>query len=277
MNKKLKKLPVAPRPGHDSINLRGDSQMKTQTIIVFLALVAFICPSGQARAEGSWLEKGSNVLNTLSAGGGGKAGTQPSNSEIGDAFKNALSIGTQNVVGRLGVKDGFNADPSIHIPLPGELKTVKKMLAKVGMSQSVDDLELKLNRAAEAATPKAKALFLQAIKEMTFADVKKIYAGPEDSATRYFQGKMTPSLKKEMQPIVESSLSQVGAVQSYDAVMGQYKALPFVPDVKANLTEHVLQKGMDGLFYYIAKEEAAIRKDPAKQTTALLKKVFGGK
>ena len=112
---------------------------------------------------------------------------------------------------------------------------------------------------------------------MTFDDIKKIYEGPEDSATRYFQSKMTPALKKEMKPIVEKSLSQVGAIQSYDSVMGQYKALPFVPDVQANLTEHVLQKGMDGIFYYIAKEEASIRNDPTKQTTALLKKVFGGK
>jgi len=80
-----------------------------------------------------------------------------------------------------------------------------------------------------------------------------------------------------MQPIVENSLSQVGAIQAYDNVINQYKALPFVPDVKANLTEHVIQKGVDGIFHYIAKEEAGIRKNPAKQTTALLKKVFGVK
>ncbi|MBU1405943.1 MAG: DUF4197 domain-containing protein [Proteobacteria bacterium] len=33
----------------------------------------------------------------------------------------------------------------------------------------------------------------------------------------------------------------------------------------------------DGIFFYTAKEEAGIRNDPAKQTTALLKKVFGAK
>ena len=151
------------------------------------------------------------------------------------------------------------------------------MLSKIGMSQLVDDLELKLNRAAETATPKAKNIFLQAINDMTFDDVKKIYEGPENSATKYFQSRMSSPLKKEMQPIVENSLSRVGAIQAYDNVIGQYKALPFVPDVKANLTEHVLQKGMDGIFHYVAKEEAGIRKNPAKQTTALLKKVFGVK
>jgi hypothetical protein len=145
------------------------------------------------------------------------------------------------------------------------------------MTSLLDDLELKLNRAAEVATPKAKALFGQAISEMTFEDVMNIYNGPEDAATRYFQDKMTPPLAKEMQPVVEQSLAEVGAVQSYDNVMGEYRTIPFVPDVKADLTTYVVEKGMDGIFYYMAKEEAAIRQNPAKRTTELLQKVFGAK
>jgi hypothetical protein len=33
---------------------------------------------------------------------------------------------------------------------------------------------------------------------------------------------------------------------------------------------------MDGLFHYVAIEEAAIRNDPAARTTDLLQRVFGG-
>jgi hypothetical protein len=149
------------------------------------------------------------------------------------------------------------------------------MLAKVGMSSMLDDLELKLNRAAEVATPKAKELFFQAISEMTFEDVMNIYNGPEDAATRYFQDKMTPALAREMEPVVEQSLSQVGAVQTYDKIMGEYRTIPFVPDVKADLTTHVVEKGMAGIFHYMAVEEAAIRQNPAKRTTELLQRVFG--
>ncbi len=198
-----------------------------------------------------------------------------STSEMGDAFKQALKIGSENVVNQLGGVDGFNADAAVHIPLPKELETVKAMLDQVGLSAMVDDLELKLNRAAEAATPKAKALFVQSISEMTFDDVMQIYEGPQDSATQYFKQKMSQSLSEEMEPIVEGTLASVGGVQAYDAVMGKYQSMPFVPDVKANLTKHVVDKGMEGIFYYIAKEEAAIRQDPMKQTTALLQKVFG--
>jgi hypothetical protein len=34
---------------------------------------------------------------------------------------------------------------------------------------------------------------------------------------------------------------------------------------------------MDGIFLYLGKEEAAIRDNPAKRSTELLKKVFGSK
>ncbi len=225
-----------------------------------------------AESEGRWWEKAIGIL------GAGREKTPPSDlslDEMGGAFKEALRIGSEHVVGQLGRLDGFNGDSAVRIPLPKELNKVKTMLTAVGMSGMVDDLELKLNRAAEAATPKAKALFWQSIQDMSFEDVKAIYTGPDDSATRYFQGKMSPALGKAMGPIVSESLSQVGAVQAFDSVMGKYQALPFVPNVKADLTDYVVQKGMDGIFYYLAKEEAAIRKDPLKQTTALLRKVFG--
>lgn len=224
--------------------------------------------------QSSWFDKGKSVFGSFTEQ---KTADQLTVGEIGGAFKDALRIGSENVVKKVGSLDGFNTDPAIHIPLPGELDTVKKMLGKVGMSSMLDDLELKMNRAAEAASPKARELFLQAISDMTFEDVNTIYSGPEDAATKYFQSKMSPALLEEMTPLISSSLSQVGAVQSYDAVMGQYKTLPFVPDVKADMTTHVANKAMDGIFYYLAKEEAAIRQNPVRQTTDLLKRVFGGK
>ncbi|OEU75964.1 MAG: hypothetical protein BA864_01270 [Desulfuromonadales bacterium C00003093] len=78
-----------------------------------------------------------------------------------------------------------------------------------------------------------------------------------------------------MTPIVSDSMAQVGAVQAYDAVMGQYRSIPFVPDVKADLTSYVVERGMDAIFFYLAKEEAAIRQNPVKRTTEILQKVFG--
>jgi len=236
-----------------------------------LVFIVFAYLDGYVKAQSSWLEKGVKLYKSYS---GSAEQAAPSTNEIGMGLKEALHVGTENVVSRLGRRDGFNGDTRIHIPLPHTLDKVKSTLSKVGMSGMLDDLELRLNRAAEKATPPAKKLFWQAITDMTFADVKTIYRGPDDAATQYFKKKMSPSLAKEMRPVVKDSMSKVGAVRSYDAVMGKYRSIPFVPDVKANLTDYVVEKGMDGIFFYIAREEAAIRNNPAKRTTALLKRVF---
>jgi len=190
-----------------------------------------------------------------------------SNSDMIAGLKDALRIGSENVTGQLSQADGFNSDPAIHIPLPENLKPVKSALNAVGMGYMMDDLELRLNRAAEAATPKAKRIFADSIKAMSINDAKDILNGPNDAATQYFKGKMSTPLSKEMRPIVIKALNQAGAIQAYDNVMGKYQSLPFMPDVKANLTQHVLDLGLSGIFYYMASEEAAIRKEPVKRTT----------
>ncbi len=243
-------------------------------VIIGMFLITISLIFGLAEAGNNWLDKGINLFKTL-GGSSKQAGITVEEIEAG--LKDALRVGSENVVVQLGRVDGFNTDSAVHIPLPKQLDTVKSVLDKVGMSDLLEDLEVKLNRAAEVATPKAKKLFLQAITEMSFEDVKTIYEGPEDAATQYFRSNMSPSLAKEMQPVVKNSLAEVGVVQAYDNVMKEYRSVPFVPDVKANLTDYVVEKGIDGIFYYMAKEEAAIRTNPAKRTTDLLKRVFGVK
>ena len=126
---------------HLNIKYLGMMQIITVIILIF---------SVQVFAGNSWLNKGSGLLKSI--GGGEKIGGL-STEEIGSGLKEALRVGSESVVKQLGSIDGFNNDSNIHIPLPGSLKTVKSWLSKVGKASLFEDLELKLNRAAEAATP----------------------------------------------------------------------------------------------------------------------------
>lgn len=244
--------------------------MKYQSI--WLPVVAVVGLSSCANSP-ELMETATRVAQQVaSQGGGGAALTQ---SEIVAGLKEALTIGSNNVVSKLGTTDGFNADPKIHIPLPNQLQKAKDIAGKFGLGSGFDSLETKLNRAAEAATPKARALFVDAISQMTLDDARGILNGPDDAATRYFQSKMSAPLAAEMKPIVSNAMSQVGAVQTYDQLissLGPIKSM--LPDVQADLTGYVVGKAMDGVFVYLAQEEAAIRKDPVKRTTELLRKVF---
>lgn len=233
------------------------------------ALASLALALNSTTLSADWLSKLKDSL--------GKKNTDQSLStdEVGGGLKEALRVGTDTVVGNLGQAGGFDLDPQIHIPLPKQLDSARKLLGKLGMDSMLVDLETKLNEAAEIATPKAKQLFLDAINEMTLDDVMAIYKGPDDAATQYFRSKMSAPLALEMKPVVDNSLEGVGAIQLFDSTMKQYSEIPFAPKINLDLGDYVVEKGMDGIFYYLAKEEAAIRNNPAKRTTELLKTVFG--
>lgn len=238
------------------------------------ALLGAILVAMPAHSQG-FLDRGKNLLKGLGDGSSSTPGISGLTAgEMAGGLRDALRVGSERVVGTLGRPDGFNKASDVHIPLPGSLKTVQSVLSKVGMGSLGDDLELRLNRAAEAAVPKAKTLFADAIAKMSIDDAKKILTGPKDSATAYFRSKMSGPLAADMKPIVNTQLANVGAIASYDKMIGQYKTVPFVPDAKANLTDYVLEKAIGGVFLYLGREEAAIRENPAKRTTALLQKVF---
>lgn len=195
--------------------------------------------------------------------------------EIAAGLKEALKVGSARVSEDLGQVNAFYNDPDIRIPLPEKLRDVQRTLERVGLGSLGDELQLKLNRAAERAAPEARDVFWTAIGQMSLRDVMDIYNGPDDAATRYFQRVMSAELAERFRPIIEEAMLEVGAVRSYDEVMNRYQAIPFVPDIKADLAEHVVDESLGGIFHYLAREEAAIRNDPVARTTELLRRVFG--
>jgi hypothetical protein len=244
--------------------------MKTFTRRRFLLTVLLALPASAAQAN--WWQRGQELLRDMT---GGSTPQGLSQAEIINGLREALRIGTDNVIGRVGQPDGFLSDPRIRIPLPQGLSRVQEQLGRFGLSSMLDDLEVRMNRAAEAATPRARSLFLSAIQDMSVEDAQSILNGPEDAATRYFEGRMRAPLGMEMRPIVDDTLAESGAARVHDDLMGRYRSIPFLPQVDSDLGGHVVGGALDGVFHYLAVEEAAIRQDPARRTTELLRKVFG--
>ncbi len=193
--------------------------------------------------------------------------------DVAAAFKEALSIGTNETVTSLSKAGAFLKDPKIRIPLPQTLSSLQGHLGKVGLSGPLDELETRMNDAAVQAMPYAKDLFINAISQMTFDDIMAVYNGPDDSGTQYFKKTMGPELTKLFKPSVETTIEKAGVLQAYNRAAQGYANL--LPDPKAELSNYVTQEAIDGLFLYIAAQERAIRKDPMKQTSLLLKRVFG--
>lgn len=198
-----------------------------------------------------------------------------SQSEIAAGLREALRVGTDRTVTQLAREDAFWANPRIRIPLPQPLADARQALRPLGLAGLLDDLERQLNRGAERAMPIARDLFWQAISSLTFDDVIAIWRGPDDAATRYLERTTRGELAARMRPVVQDALGEAGAIQMYDALVQRAANLPLVPDLRADLTGHVLDRSMDVLFTFLAQEEQAIRENPAARTTELLRRVFG--
>jgi hypothetical protein len=245
------------------------------SLLALLIVTPAVTP---AIAQDDLLSFGKSALqqSISKAGGGGNAslGAGLSDAQISSGVKDALKVGTQKAVARVGKAGGFTNNAAVHIPLPGPLEKARSGLAMVGASGMADDLDARINKAAETAAPKAARIFGNAVSRMSIEDARGILTGPSDSATLYFKRTTTPELTAAMKPIVEQSLASVGALQSYNSLTEQLKTLPIPSDVNLDLNSYVVGKTLDGIFYYLAQQEADIRVNPAARTTDALRAVF---
>lgn len=206
-----------------------------------------------------------------------KKKTTVTDAEINGGLKEALSKGVKFAVDNLGKEDGFFKNARVKIPLPKNLQKVEKGLRAAGQGKAVDEFILSMNRAAEKAVPVAFDVFVNAIKQMSFDDARKIlFSGQDDSATQFFRRTSEETLRQKFRPIVEEFTAEAGVTQKYKNMIGKY---PFAKQLlgkeATDLDGYVTQKALDGLFLLVADEEKKIRKDPIGRTSSLLKKVFG--
>jgi hypothetical protein len=200
-----------------------------------------------------------------------------SNDDIIGGLKEALQIGTENAVQVVSATDGFYKNQDIKIPLPESVQKVEKLLRTAGYGQTVDEFELSMNRAAERAAPEAKAIFWDAIRQMTFDDARNILDGQDNAATLYFQDKTHGRLEEIFKPIVQKAMGEVGVTRKYQDLNSSVEKIPFADSLTLDLDQYVTDGALNGLFYMLAEEEKKIRQDPAAQVTDLLRKVFGSR
>ena len=206
-----------------------------------------------------------------------KKKTTVTDTEISGGLKEALSKGVKFAVDSLGKEDGFFNNVRVKIPLPKNLQKVEKALRLAGQGKSVDEFVLAMNRAAEKAVPVAFDVFVDAIKQMSFDDARKIlFSDQDDSATQFFKRTSEETLREKFRPIVEKFTQETGVTNKYKTMIGKYGfAAQLLGKDATDLDGYVTQKALDGLFLLVADEEKKIRKNPVGRTTDLLKKVFG--
>lgn len=203
------------------------------------------------------------------AGGSGLTTT-----EIAMGLKEALELGISKGSDVLSSRDGYYKS-AYKILLPEEAREITNRLQAIpGFNQVEEVLIERLNRAAEDAATKAKPIFANAIRNMTFEDAMGILMGPDDAATNYLHRATYDALYQEFNPVILESLNKFNAIDYWEDAVTAYNKIPFIKQANPRLDDYVTTQALVGLFDMVKKEEQAIRTDVDKRTTDLLKRVF---
>ena len=212
-----------------------------------------------------------------------------SNTEIIGGLKEALMVATDSSVSHLSVIDGYLKDQAIKILLPPEARTITDNLSKIpGGAKLVDDVIVRINRAAEDAAKGAKPIFVNSIRQMTFADGLQILKGPDNAATQYFIQKTNQQLSDLYRPKIRESLNKnlvagISTQQSWNELTNRWNQvagstvgrIAGMKMVEVKLEDYLLQQALKGMFLKIEEREKDIRNNANARVTTLLQKVFG--
>ena len=194
--------------------------------------------------------------------------------DIAGGLKEALNNGISKQVTKLTTTDGFYRNELVKILLPEELRKVDSGLRKLGLNALADEGLKVLNRAAEDAVKEATPIFIDAVRNMSFADARGILMGSQNSATNYLQNSTSTALYGKFNPVIKNSFTKVGADKVWANIITKYNSLPLVNKVNPDLTDYVTNQAMNGVFKMVAVEEKNIRTNINSRTSVLLQKVF---
>ncbi|MBM3419535.1 MAG: DUF4197 domain-containing protein [Bacteroidetes bacterium] len=209
--------------------------------------------------------------------------------DVVGGLKEALITGAKNSAGRLSVTDGYYSDMAVRILLPDEAKVIVDNISKIpGGDKLIEDVVIRINRAAEDAAKEVAPVFVTAVTGMTVSDAFGILRGADNAATEYLHRTTYNQLYSLYKPKIEAStrkkiVAGISTSESWEALTGRWNSfagsvagrLAGFNTVNTNLDDFLTRKALDGLFMKVEEEELKIRKDVSARITPLLRKVFG--
>jgi len=209
--------------------------------------------------------------------------------EVVSGLKEALITGAKNSAQRLAAENGYYGDEAVKILLPEEARTIIDNISKIpGGDKLVQDVVLRINRAAEDAAREVAPIFVNSVRQMTIKDAFNILNGEDNAATVYLKGTTYTELYSLYKPKIQASTEKeiVGNISTKDswiALTGKWNSIAnSVPGKIANLKpvntdldDYLTNKALAGMFMKVEGEELKIRKDVSARVTPILQKVFG--
>jgi len=194
---------------------------------------------------------------------------------VSDGLREVLLQSSDIVGQRLARENAYAGDSIIRISLPEAWDEARDIAARIGLRSEFDKLEEQLNRVAEATAATTSDYLKQAIGRLELANAREILNAGDTAATAHLRRSVAGEIQRSLRPFIEASLNDSGASGQSSKISRRIGRLPMVRDLGIDLADHVVELSLDGFFHYLRKEEKAIRMDPDRHSSDILRKVFG--
>jgi hypothetical protein len=209
--------------------------------------------------------------------------------DVAKGLKEALTIGSKNASSILSAVDGYYGDALVKIYLPEEASVIIDNISKIpGGDKMVEDVILRINRAAEDAAKEVAPIFVNSITAMTIRDAFAILRGADNAATQYLINTTRTDLYNLYKPKIRQSTEKeiVGGIstkESWEALTGKWNVFAGsvvgrvggFEEVNTDLDDYLTNRALDGMFLKVQDEEKKIRTNVSARVTPLLERVFG--
>jgi hypothetical protein len=210
-------------------------------------------------------------------------------SEVISGLKEALTTGARNAAGRLSLENGYYGDEVLKIFLPDEADIIVDNISRIpGGDKLVEDVVLRINRAAEDAAKEVTPIFVNSITQMTVKDAFGILNGADNAATNYLRSTTYNELYNLYKPRIHAStekkiVGDISTLSSWETLTSKWNTvanslagqLADLKPVNTDLDDYLTNKALAGMFLKVEEEELKIRKEVSARVTPLLQRVFG--
>lgn len=217
------------------------------------------------------------------------AGVPLTEEEVINGLKEALIIGAQNSAKKLAAENGYYGDELVKILLPEEARIIVDNISRIpGGEKLVEDVILRINRAAEDAAKEVAPIFVGSIKQMTVRDAFNILNGADNAATDYLRKTTYNELYSLYRPKIQVATEKkivagISTKESWETLTGKWNSvansvagkIAGLKPVNTDLDDYLTNKALSGIFLKVEQEEYKIRKDVSARVTPLLQRVFG--
>ena len=209
--------------------------------------------------------------------------------DVISGLKEALITGARNSATRLAAENGYYGDALIRIPLPDEAKMIVDNISKIpGGEKLIEDVVLRINRAAEDAAKEAAPIFVSSVTSMSISDAFNILNGADNAATIYLRNTTYDQLYQLYKPKIQAStekkiIGNISTKESWNTLTSKWNSVASsiagkiagLKPVNTDLDDFLTSKALSGMFLKVEGEELKIRKEVSARVTPILQKVFG--